>query len=626
MNATAPREKFLSFICDEKYGLTIIFALLVVMLYFSWWKWGIISSCDNSRELIDVYFILKGLIPYKDFYYDYPPFVAYILAFFSRLCGYKLYVFYAFSIIIVFFYTLSMYILSRQVLNKTGATLSTCLFISQILFFNKGMYSYIFPYSYNAVVASFLYILMVLCCFLHLKTESSKYIIMAAISIFLCSLVKQDFLISLMMGFIFYIILYLIKLNGFQHLFSPVTIIQRLKELFVSLRLDVVFLLIIVFPVIVYALLGIYTGYGELFECLVPFKKYDSPSVNKFYSEFLWGYPTPKALIRFVKFALIDIMLYSGFLVVIYSLIAGFKKIQTYKKSILILSFIVILFMAGFFIFHVDKLSVELLLKAVDNSKFLYTGINFWFIILLMITLYNSRCNCNYKFIMLLGFSIIVSYRTVFGLDLARYSFYYLPVYLVAFVYFLYELLPEYLSKLKVVDVKIVKIAVISFLTILVMFYVYVTKAKYGIKTYEDKTYLGQVYFIEYHYNEYLLLKSISQFIKAHTTTKDKILALPNANLVYILSERLPASRYFLLIAGYATTKEEELSLMDEIKNNRPEIIALSNEAFLEGSFIQMYPDVYKYIVENYQVIKTFQNVYKGKTILSYNIYKLIKD
>lgn len=608
---------------NEKYGLAIVFGLLCLLIYFSWWKWGIFSSCDNARELIDIYFINNGLIPYKDFYYDYPPVVAYILTFISYIAGYKLYIFFGFSLFLISVFVIVFYTTARLVLNKFYASIATCLFISQAIFFNKGMYSYLLPYSYNAVVASIFFTLLLLCCLQHLKTNNNKYLVWASVCIFACTLTKQDFTISIVTAFCLYLVIYFLKINDISKLKEAGIFLKKIKEYFFSIKPAVLFLFIILLPGLFYLIYGAFTGYGPMIECLIPFKKYDSSSVNAFSSEFLWGYPTPRALGRFIKFAFTNILFYGSLVGLTYLLISGFKFIKSHKNSLLIICIITFAFLGVFFGFGLVKPLASLCIAGVENTRYYYSGINFWLTILFFAYLFTLKKHNNYTLILLTAFSMIVTYRTFFGLDLMRYTFYYLPVPILTFTYLLTIILPESTSKYKQMNLQTLKTATNIFLIGTIFFFSYIVKAKYSIKTYHDETPLGTVYFTKYHYNEYKLMKEVAEYIKENTTKKDTILALPNAIPVYILTDRLPASRYYLLIAGYATKKEEERSILDDIKRNKPAIIALSNEEFLEGFFKDMFPDVYNYILKNYEEDITFQNIFEGKLILEIKIFKL---
>ena len=157
---------------EEKTPLIIIFSIFVLCLIFGWGHFGDILI-DCGREAYIPLSITKGSVLYKDIFCIYGPFAYLFNAFFIKIFGAKLSVYYVIGAVLSAFFTLAIYFISREFLSKLLSTLFTTLILFSVVF-STSIFNFIFPYSYSmlfAVVFS-IWILYFLIRFIHTKEIS----------------------------------------------------------------------------------------------------------------------------------------------------------------------------------------------------------------------------------------------------------------------------------------------------------------------------------------------------------------------------------------------------------------------------------------------------------------------
>ena len=97
-------------------------------------------------------------------------------------------------------------------------------------------------------------------------------------------------------------------------------------------------------------------------------------------------------------------------------------------------------------------------------------------------------------------------------------------------------------------------------------------------------------------------LGRILKFIDKHTTRGDAILVVPQAPLIYFLSDRKNPTRFELLRQGRWTTVEEEKAIVDDIRAALPKVVIYEDQSHLppEKRFARYAPRIETFLRENY--------------------------
>lgn len=193
------------------YALLVIFAMILIMLYFSWLKW-LHPVIDCGREVYVPWQILDGKILYKDIAYYYGPLAPYLTALFFKICGANLNVIYAIGIFVNIWLCVLVYLLSRQLLGALTSCLVVGIFIQVASIApNLGSYEgFIFPYSFAALFGLLFIILQIFFLLEYYKHNNLNILYFSAFFASLSISCKQDYALSSLLITLAYLI-YLFK-------------------------------------------------------------------------------------------------------------------------------------------------------------------------------------------------------------------------------------------------------------------------------------------------------------------------------------------------------------------------------------------------------------------------------
>lgn len=640
MNENASYKSFKdikNIILEDKLNILAILLVFFILFIVSFNKWGEIILFDDAREVVVPFLMSKGLSLYGEIYYFYSPLIPYLFALLIYLFGFHMPIFYTVGIVISLMYSILLYLVARGFLNRFCSTIVSFLFIIQLVYCSNGIFSYIFPYSYAAVLGSFLVATIALFVLLHFNSGNKRYLYLAAFSCMLSFLVKQDFFISCTGSFIAYFLLVPIKNFDLGHFFSKNNLKIYVKTLYLK-ELIISLAFIVLVPCFIFFFIGLDVGFSNILHGIVPTELFTliNPTTEIFCTDSLRSVFTIDNLLNLLIYG-ISIALFILLCITILYLVTSFYKNYGLFKLIILLLILVLMMFATLFFF------TEPILKALSffllNLHNVYTGFNLWLILFIFYYFLNIKNKDDLKVLILAFIALSLNYRMFYGLTLNVYSFYYLPISLIIFVYILYSFLPELISKrYKLSDVSY-KLAVKVFLVLFTGEYFFFLVGLYNLKNVLVTTHVDTNYTQDFIAPKYKAINDASNYIIANTTKDDKILVFPSFVIIYLFTNRLPASKYYYLVPGTTTTVEEELGVIEDIKKNKPKYILIHNnesrykrigngkyEMYAFGSKHQ-YNMIFKYIQSCYKLDKTFSedihNINKEDEKVIIDIYKL---
>jgi hypothetical protein len=182
----------------NNYFVTFILIVVNITLYFKFGeKFGDLFI-DVSREVTVPLRILDGQIIYKDFHYEYGPFVPYLFAVLCKIFGSGLDTFrftgLAVSTIISFF----IFRISSMYINRKYALLSSVVFIFIFAFHSHGVniFNFIFPYSYTSIFGIMFLLLLYNKAYNYFACDKNIELIPIALILFICMLTKLEIMLS----------------------------------------------------------------------------------------------------------------------------------------------------------------------------------------------------------------------------------------------------------------------------------------------------------------------------------------------------------------------------------------------------------------------------------------------
>ncbi len=176
-------------------GLEWIARACVVLggLFLAWYTWGHWGDVqiDCGRELYVPSEILKGRLLYRDLWYPYPPLAPYLQAAFFSLFGASLTSLYVLGLGTTLIAALLVFSIGRRFVPVVPALVPPLFFLLQGT--HPGLFNYFFPYSYAALFGQLLGLTCLQLCMNLGPDERGPRLILAALIAGLALLCKQEF-------------------------------------------------------------------------------------------------------------------------------------------------------------------------------------------------------------------------------------------------------------------------------------------------------------------------------------------------------------------------------------------------------------------------------------------------
>jgi Dolichyl-phosphate-mannose-protein mannosyltransferase len=200
-------------------------AVAVIFIFFTvytWARWGDLQI-DCGREVYVPIEILKGRMLYRDLWYPYGPLVPYLQALLVWCFGAHLNTFYCFGLFLNLSIAYLVYSLARRLIPPIAAVVVSIVCLRQG--FSEGLFNYIFPYSYSAVVGLLLTLLCMYSLFRYVDTRVDRKLVLAGLAGGLALLCKQEFGAAAMSAIGFIIAWDFIEHRSFVRSFRQVSMI-----------------------------------------------------------------------------------------------------------------------------------------------------------------------------------------------------------------------------------------------------------------------------------------------------------------------------------------------------------------------------------------------------------------
>ena len=548
----------------------IIFILLMIFICSKIYDFHIVNiMCDRGRELFIPEAIADGKVPYRDILLLYFPLGYYLNAIFMLIGKVSLNSLFWAGMINCTIFAILFFELSKEFISKkmslifTAATISVCMF-------SHSLFSYIFPYSYSMVYGLTAYLAATLFLVKFAKTKNEKLLYFAGLFSGLSFAFKAEFML---MPIIFLAVLFC---KNFSNVKTKIISIINL----------------LIFPIITMVL---------------PILQGAKISDIANYFSFISNFSHTKSMIFFYQsigtlFAQMNIPTYIngiiGIILIILSAIFCekiYEKIQ--NKIALVISFII----TSIFLFVITEpikyiVLVPLILLAIFIAKCKTIKDDRAKIILIISTL----CLCTRSFAMLL---------------LDRYGTFYFPFLILTLFVLLKDLKFEnkFLKEIKIENIFI-------FISLFFIAYAEIT-AIYSTKYCNEKieTDKGYVYLCE---NQGKYIHQAVDYLKNNTNDSDKVLVLPEGQIINFLANRKNDTRLHMLDRLYfdGLGSENAKKLLEETNNDYIIIV----KGFLLSDFGEKYlygekNDITDFIKSNYDIVEFFGDKNDNVTILKKN-------
>jgi hypothetical protein len=182
----------------NEYFITFIIIVINITLYFKFGeKFGDIFI-DVSREVTVPLRILDGQIIYKDFHYEYGPFVPYYFSIVSKIFGVGLDTFRLTGLAISIAISLLIFKFSCFYIDRKFALLSSLVFIFVFAFHAVGVniFNYIFPYSYTSIFGVLFLLLLYFKTYSYYVYNKNLELVFIALIFSVCLLTKLEVILS----------------------------------------------------------------------------------------------------------------------------------------------------------------------------------------------------------------------------------------------------------------------------------------------------------------------------------------------------------------------------------------------------------------------------------------------
>lgn len=585
-----------NFLCNNKGAIFqgILFILYFVFIFLTWGKWGNIIA-DSFREAIIPQAMIDGKVLYSDITNLYPSFAYQINAFIFSILGNSLNVLYGIAIIISAFILASLYKTIKLYASDLTAFL-TVLFIMQICTFRispLNSASWFFPYSYSFLYAFAFCIFSVLFYFLYKKYQKQNFLFISIFSTGLSVAFKYDFL--------------LIGLIPFFEVIKS----KSIKNIITST------MLFILPTAVSFCLWFISGGSVDILKnqmaFLSDFSK--SPSLQIF----------NKTLPCKITFKILNQAAFSGFeffknifsiLIFSHFSIVGVTKISNKFLKIL-LSFI--LFIIGGIVF-IPEFVISQISKFSYLSNFVFVQYFVWICAISIICKNFKQKKYSEKevfYLLISAFAFLMTIRQTAAIYLSYIGNFNIILYFTAFIFFIFELLPEYFDFFKKKNV--IMSIFISFIVFSSTFAIvnidYSKHFSYPISS--DK---GVIYASEATLSAF---KQAIDYANQNISKEHSVLVLEEGLILNYFTGLKTNLKYYALIPHMVDTFGEH-AIIKEFEVDPPDYIFITNNRYFGTGYfgIDYAKNIVNYIFDNYEFIKSFLPSANGMPSIEITLFR----
>jgi hypothetical protein len=584
------------------------FPIIIITVYFiftilTWGKWGDFVY-DTYREAIIPQAVLEGKVIYKDITCMYPPLVYYFHAFLYYIFGQSLNVLYFAAISITLLIYGFLYYIIKIKSSDITAFLSVFSIMCALSFRIQiwhAVSSWYLPYSYAIMYSLLFIVISFVFLVLYLDKKIIKYLYLSLFFAGLSAAFKFDFLI-----FIIIPLFFVIKTKSIKNIIFSV--------LFFLIPIFITFLLFLLNG-------GSCVDLIDEYHLMMNF--YNSPNVKAYNTSFIplsfnyevWMY-LKSSLLLFFKIIIPFIIL----CIIFQSFISKIKNL--YIKIFLFIIEICLILVLFIYIYPMQQI-----LDLHSNFIFLPYIVCLCLIIILFKKRIDIKNNKKELFFILLVFTaILISNRNYIAPYISNVGNYNIIFYVVSFVYFCTELLPQYIKFGNKNCIKnIIVISLMAYFATYAFNFYNISK-NLDMKLYENNK--GVLYIDGSYYYQY---KEIEDYIKKNTSVNDSVLLVPEYLVInYFTGRKIFNYKYYNIILHVLDMYGEQ-NILEDIKKNPPDyyvwtdnLYAYNNENwYLFG--IDYAQDIHKYFTDNYDIVKEIYNdddinkkravIYKKKNI-----------
>ena len=572
----------------SKHEIIISFLLWIfiffLLLIFTFQKWGC-PVVDCGRDAYVAERIIKGDLLYLDVYYTYGPLAPYALALSYLLFGINLNALYLTGIICSLIILIYTYKLSNILFRPI---LSAFINVSIILVFcfNQGIFNYIFPYTYSMLFATLFTVVFVYYLYKHLETDDFKYLIIASIAVGIGSLTKIEYTIYLITAFLLYILIlkfYLKRLS--THLitlsFLPILIIGSITTVF-------------------------FLSQGQLQE-FVEFIEYNQISLQSkpsiYISNYILNSGHSRSILLQYALWLIPILFFCNLFII------SFTRI----KNIFIKYFITII-MAYITVLFIKSHSLDLIM--IKNFLFSFIPIIFSLgLIYYLAKAFFYKITLSNKDLLLFFIcfiTVLLCLRSYIHLNIFFYGIFSAILCFIPITYFILktpDLIEKKYSFLKKYRTNWYTSAIVIYLILITGHY-----SSYNLNNTAINQPKGRIL------TSNIIAAPINElvdYIKNHTKKDDEIVLCPEETLIYFLSDRKSATKFYDYLPIRLVTPELEDYLISIIKEKNIKLIVISSRIapfYNKSNYgVDYNQSVYNWISSNYKLCKTI-GTYKENT------------
>ncbi|MEW5820646.1 MAG: hypothetical protein AB1782_10685 [Cyanobacteriota bacterium] len=541
----------------DRFTLSLISIFYIILIIFTYAKWGHpVVDCFRDAYIADR--LSSGALLYKDVFFFYCPLIPYLNALLFKLFGIHLNTLYISGIILCFITIITVYYLSRQLLSCFSSGIILSLLLLQV-FLRPGIFQFIFPYSYEALYGSICLLFLIICFIEFVKQDfnNTKLLYIASFLTVITAFIKQDNCIAAYLTF---------------YTFSIILLFLKKLDFKTFIKLIIITLLI---PPVFYGLLTFLIPANYLFSGLFPFNIF-SPFYLKYYSgtqiSIEYIFTALKSLLTFI------LSLYGIFIVLYIAQILSSlvnEKYKSYRNTFIAILIVTVCFTTIFF-------WEELLSIYFSIMKFWsYHGVYQWLVMFLLVYLIsklffhfkNKKLPDLTEYILLIYIisGILFLYRSIVAVNLQSSNNFYIFPALIVMYYFVLKVLPE---KLPGINIEFYNKAITGSLLFLILAILTNFINLYNFKSIELKTARGSFYATPL---RGLQIKKALELIQMYTSPNDYIFAAPEESILFFMSNRKGASRYYQLLPGIVDKITVEEEIISELEINKPVLAFITN-------------------------------------------------